>query len=49
MCKEHDGVGENYQIGFVNVCDRTYRKLVEATRIIGETMYNMRSQGTVQP
>ena len=43
------GDGENYQIGFVDVCDRTYRKLVEAARTIGETMYNIRSQGTVQP
>ena len=36
------GDGENYQIGFVDVCDRPYQKLVEATRTIGETMYATR-------
>ena len=37
--------GENYQIGFVDVCDRPYGKLTEASRATGETMYNTRSQG----
>ena len=36
------GDGENYQIGFVDVCDRPYRKLTEAARAIGETMYATR-------
>ena len=49
MCKEHDEDDENYPIGCVDVCDRTYRKLVEGARTIGKTMYNMRSQETVQP
>ena len=35
--------GENYQIGFVDVCDRPYPKLAEAARAIGETMYTTRS------
>ena len=42
------GDGENYQIGFVDVCDRPYRKLAEAARIIGETMYNIRFQGNTR-
>ena len=37
--------GENYQIGFVDVCDRVYPKLVEAARAMGERMYGIRYQG----
>ena len=37
------GDGENYQIGFVDVCDRSYHKLAEASRAVGETMYAIRS------
>lgn len=36
------GDGENYQIGFVDVCDRPYAKLCEAARAIGESMYATR-------
>ena len=36
------GDGENYQIGFVDVCDRPYPKLAEAARAIGESMYGIR-------
>ena len=36
------GDGENYQIGFVDVCDRPYEKLAEAARAVGETMYELR-------
>ena len=39
------GDGENYQIGFVDVCDRPYRKLVEAARATGEGMYETRYGG----
>lgn len=38
------GDGENYQIGFVDVCDRTYPTLCRAAREMGETMYTIRSQ-----
>ena len=37
------GDGENYQIGFVDVCDRPYNQLATAARAIGETMYQTRS------
>ena len=37
------GDGENYQIGFVDVCDRPYTQLAAAARAIGETMYQTRS------
>ena len=37
------GDGENYEIGFVDVCDRTYPTLTTAAREIGETMYELRS------
>ena len=36
------GDGENYQIGFVDVCDRPYPKLAEAARAVAETMYETR-------
>ena len=36
------GDGEAYQIGFVDVCDRPYRQLAEASRSIGERMYEIR-------
>ncbi|MCQ2391850.1 MAG: hypothetical protein MJ240_10540 [Kiritimatiellae bacterium] len=39
------GDGENYQIGFVDVCDRPYSKLIEAARQVGETMYGVRWRG----
>ena len=37
------GDGENYQIGFVDVCDRTYPKLAEAAREVAEKMYDLRA------
>lgn len=36
------GDGENYQIGFVDVCDRPYPALTRAVREIGEQMYDVR-------
>ncbi len=36
------GDGENYQIGFVDVCDRPYAKLADAARAVGESMYALR-------
>jgi hypothetical protein len=35
--------GENYQIGFVDICDTPYPEIVEAARQIGEKMYRYRS------
>ena len=40
------GDGENYQIGFVDVCDRPYPKLAEAARAVAETMYETRYHST---
>ena len=37
------GDGENYQIGFVDVCDRPYPALIRAAREVGERMYEVRS------
>lgn len=37
------GDGENYQIGFVDVCDRPYPALIRAVREVGERMYEVRS------
>ena len=37
--------GENYQIGFVDVCDRPYAQLAEAARAVGESMYQTRYGG----
>ena len=36
------GDGENYQIGFVDVCDTPYPELVAASREIGRSMYSRR-------
>lgn len=36
------GDGENYQIGFVDVCDTPYPELRSAARLIGQTMYEIR-------
>ena len=38
------GDGENYQIGFVDVCDTPYPETIEASRQIGATMYRLRSE-----
>ena len=37
------GDGENYQIGFVDVCDRPYPALIRAVREVGERIYEVRS------
>jgi hypothetical protein len=36
------GDGENYQIGFVDICDRPYPQIVQAARDIGNSMYEYR-------
>lgn len=36
------GDGENYQIGFVDVCDRPYPALTRAVREVAERMYELR-------
>jgi beta-galactosidase GanA len=33
------GDGENYQIGFVDVCDTPYRETIEASRAVGAMLY----------
>ncbi len=37
------GDGENYQIGFVDVCDTPYVETIAASRDIGEAMYRYRA------
>jgi len=37
--------GENYQIGFVDMCDTPYNETVNAARQVGEKLYTRRSQG----
>jgi hypothetical protein len=36
------GDGENYQIGFVDICDKPYPEIVQAAREIGHSMYEYR-------
>jgi len=36
------GDGENYQIGFVDICDRPYSETIEACRSVGYDMYEYR-------
>jgi len=36
------GDGENYQIGFVDICDTPYPEIVRAARDVGYTMYERR-------
>ena len=36
------GDGENYQIGFIDVCDRPYPEIVQAARNVGHSMYEYR-------
>jgi len=36
------GDGENYQIGFIDVCDRPYPEIVQAARSVGHSMYEYR-------
>ena len=35
--------GENYQIGFVDICDTPYQEIIDASRRIGEKMYEYRT------
>ena len=37
------GDGENYQIGFVDICDTPNDEIISASREIGRRMYNIRS------
>ncbi|MDR2775832.1 MAG: hypothetical protein LBC19_14065 [Tannerella sp.] len=37
--------GENYQIGFVDICDRPHQEMIEASREIASYMYNYRHNG----
>jgi len=34
--------GENFQIGFTDICDRPYPELIQTVRKIGETIYQRR-------
>ncbi|MHC4602778.1 MAG: beta-galactosidase [Planctomycetota bacterium] len=36
------GDGENYQIGFIDICDKPYPETVQACREVGYTMYEYR-------
>ena len=36
------GDGENYQIGFLDICDRPYPEIVEAAREVGYDLYEYR-------
>jgi hypothetical protein len=36
------GDGENYQIGFVDICDKPYPEIVQAARNVGNSMYEYR-------
>lgn len=42
------GDGENYQIGFLDVCDTPYPEIIEASRAVGAKMYPLRST-TAEP
>ena len=39
------GDGENYQIGFVDICDTPYQEIIDAARRVDKTMYHLRSVG----
>jgi len=43
------GDGENYQIGFVDGCDRPYPELVAAARAVGTVMYRLRHDDDTAP
>jgi hypothetical protein len=36
------GDGENYQIGFIDICDKPYPETIKACREVGYTMYDYR-------
>jgi len=37
------GDGENYQIGFVDICDTPYQEIIDSARKIGQQMYELRA------
>jgi hypothetical protein len=39
--------GENYQIGFVDICDRPHKEMIDASREISSYMYNYRHKGEI--
>ena len=39
------GDGENYQIGFIDICDTPYPEIVEASRRAGYGLYERRAKG----
>jgi hypothetical protein len=40
------GDGENYQIGFLDVCDQPYAETIAASRDVGYHLYEIRNSGT---
>jgi hypothetical protein len=42
------GDGENYQIGFIDICDTPYAETIEAARSIGRRMYEVRMGRSVR-
>ena len=40
--------GENFQIGWVDICDTPYPEMVDALRWVGDNMYRIRSGGKVK-
>ena len=36
---------ENYQIGFIDICDTPYPETIEALRDVSRTMYELRATG----
>jgi len=42
------GDGENYQIGFLDVCDTPYPETIEACRAVGYEMYEMRTAAEIR-
>jgi hypothetical protein len=39
------GDGENYQIGFIDICDKPYPEIVQACREVGYNLYEYRLKG----
>jgi hypothetical protein len=37
------GNEENYQLGFVDVCDTPYPEIIESARTVGDELYRRRS------
>ena len=42
------GDGENYQIGFVDVCDTPYAETIAASREIGANLYDLRTRAAAE-